>query len=134
VANARCLELGSTVRGREEVRGGVGHAGGSGEGEAQGDLALMMALPEDKARWWWRTWMRPWAAVSREPWARWAVWQQCGAHSRECRLVHARMVARGHWLGGPFCRAGLGLVQIGGGPALFKWVSLGNLIKWFFPK
>jgi hypothetical protein len=93
VANARCLELGSTVRGREEVRGGVGHAGGSGVGQAQGDLASMMALPEDKARWWWRTWMRPWAAVSREPWARWAVWQQCGAHSRECRLVHARMVA-----------------------------------------
>jgi hypothetical protein len=32
----------------------------------------------------------------------------------------------GRWPGGPFCRAGLGPVQIGGGPALFKRAGPGS--------
>jgi hypothetical protein len=73
VASARCLEQRSAVRGRADVRGGAGHAGGSRVGEAKGDLASTMSLLEDKARRWRRTWARPWAVVGREPWARQAV-------------------------------------------------------------
>jgi hypothetical protein len=39
------------------------------EGKANGDLASTMALAEDKARRWRRTWARPWAVVDRKPWA-----------------------------------------------------------------
>jgi hypothetical protein len=62
------------------------------EGYAKGDLASMMALTEDKVRWWRRTSARPWEAVSWEPWAWQAVRQQCSVHGRE--LHYAR------WPGG----------------------------------
>jgi hypothetical protein len=60
------------------------------EGKVNGNLASTMYLVEDKARRWWRTWVRPWEAVGREPWVRQVVRQQCGARGRERCLVSVR--------------------------------------------
>jgi hypothetical protein len=114
------------------VRGGVGHTSGSQVREVKGDLASTMSLLEDKVRRWWRTWVRPWAAVDRESWARRCSNNAVRTVGNDAWCTHTWRHC-GSWPGGPFWHASLKPVQIGGGPALFKWAGPGNLIKGGFP-